>query len=717
MARECRAATIGCVDDKKLLAEQIIDLLEPIRRRREELLREPGELLALLRDGSASARTRPGDARAGARGARARLRPAAVEGARSEHGAAGGPTAARGLARPPAGLRGAARPAAAPDPSQRGRDHRHPGGDHLRPVPRVPPPDGGARSRHRRRVHLRGGAPDPAQVELLLPRPSAARRRAGATKTRARSWCSDCSSTAGSRRRRRRWPRSTACAWESGRGASRPGDRRRGARRSISTRSRSSICSPLFAACSTATIGSTPSRSCCRREASRCADSSIACSRCARGRHVRSISRGPAYAKLPSRGDRGLSRRAGARSAQSGAAAPDGGGDIVLYRTTRELGEQDLEASRDDPSTGARSRPRGDPLRHQRADLGERLLGLFDESERDEDAWRLALLRERYQSERKGGGSVLEEVAGGLRIVTAPDQHPYLRRFFDAAGGQQALDGRARDARDHRLPPAGDGAGDPGAARQEPQACSRNLLERRLIRIAGRKEVVGRPFLYATTREFLMHFGLRDLGELPPLEEFEETFGTGDERRWSPRTARPEKRPAEEEAARDAEAAELDERELSAADRTWTPKPGCRGDRERRAGAEDPGASRRRGAAQGRGPDARRPGDGQRRGRRRWATRPIRPATRSRSTTSRVQCRDLAALPAAQQAEGLSDRGLRSEGPADGPRAGPGATAQGADTGRAPRLSDRGSAAAHRRRRVRTALWRIRATAAARPTR
>jgi segregation and condensation protein B len=55
----------------------------------------------------------------------------------------------------------------------------------------------------------------------------------------------------------------------------------------------------------------------------------------------------------------------------------------------------------------------------------------------------------------------------------------------------------------------------------------KTLLERRLIRITGRKPVVGKPFLYATTREFLMHFGLRDLEELPPLEEFEETFGEG----------------------------------------------------------------------------------------------------------------------------------------------------------------------------------------------
>jgi segregation and condensation protein B len=45
-----------------------------------------------------------------------------------------------------------------------------------------------------------------------------------------------------------------------------------------------------------------------------------------------------------------------------------------------------------------------------------------------------------------------------------------------------------------------------------------NLLERRLLRIAGRKDAPGRPFLYETTREFLVAFGLRDLGDLPKVE-------------------------------------------------------------------------------------------------------------------------------------------------------------------------------------------------------
>ncbi len=50
----------------------------------------------------------------------------------------------------------------------------------------------------------------------------------------------------------------------------------------------------------------------------------------------------------------------------------------------------------------------------------------------------------------------------------------------------------------------------------------KTLLERRLIRIVGRKDGVGKPMLYGTTREFLQYFGLRDLSELPPLKELEE---------------------------------------------------------------------------------------------------------------------------------------------------------------------------------------------------
>jgi len=50
-------------------------------------------------------------------------------------------------------------------------------------------------------------------------------------------------------------------------------------------------------------------------------------------------------------------------------------------------------------------------------------------------------------------------------------------------------------------------------------------MERKLVKIAGRKPVVGRPFLYATTREFLMRFGLNDLSDLPKVEDMADVLG------------------------------------------------------------------------------------------------------------------------------------------------------------------------------------------------
>jgi segregation and condensation protein B len=158
----------------------------------------------------------------------------------------------------------------------------------------------------------------------------------------------------------------------------------------------------------------------------------------------------------------------------------------------------------------------------------DRLLAVFDDDEREAAGEALAALRERYRPEA-GRGVFLEEVAGGLRIVTAPEMHPHLKRFFEASSSTRlsmaALETLAIVA--YRQPVTAPEIQE--LRGKSPVAALGTLLERRLVRISGRKEVVGRPFLYATTREFLMHFGLRGLDELPPLEEFEETFGAGDE--------------------------------------------------------------------------------------------------------------------------------------------------------------------------------------------
>lgn len=158
----------------------------------------------------------------------------------------------------------------------------------------------------------------------------------------------------------------------------------------------------------------------------------------------------------------------------------------------------------------------------------ERLLATFDEPEREEARSALDAVVARY-SAAPSRGVRLEEVAGGFRIVTAAECHPYLRRFFDASGANRlsmaALETLAIVA--YRQPVTAPEIQE--LRGKNSTAALRTLLERRMVRITGRKEVVGRPFEYATTREFLMHFGLRALDELPPLEEFEEAFGAGEE--------------------------------------------------------------------------------------------------------------------------------------------------------------------------------------------
>jgi segregation and condensation protein B len=155
-----------------------------------------------------------------------------------------------------------------------------------------------------------------------------------------------------------------------------------------------------------------------------------------------------------------------------------------------------------------------------------KLMELFAEDEREEAAQALEAVLARYAGD--GRGVLVEDVAGGVRLATRPEVVGWLRRFFDVSGGNKlsmaALETLAIIA--YRQPMT-------APEIQELRGVSaagvlKTLLERRLVRIVGRKEVVGKPFLYGTTREFLVHFGLNALKDLPPLEEFEETFGSGD---------------------------------------------------------------------------------------------------------------------------------------------------------------------------------------------
>jgi segregation and condensation protein B len=135
----------------------------------------------------------------------------------------------------------------------------------------------------------------------------------------------------------------------------------------------------------------------------------------------------------------------------------------------------------------------------------------------------LELLRARHDG--AASGLLLERVAGGWRLATRPELEGVLRSFLGirsrARLSQAALESLAIIAYHQpiTLPEINFLRGVNSAA------VVRTLLERKLVKVAGRKQVVGTPLLYRTTKEFLVHFGLDDLEALPQPEELEATEG------------------------------------------------------------------------------------------------------------------------------------------------------------------------------------------------
>ena len=134
----------------------------------------------------------------------------------------------------------------------------------------------------------------------------------------------------------------------------------------------------------------------------------------------------------------------------------------------------------------------------------------------------IAALAELKQDYERPGGLQLVEVAGGYQIVTRSDLHEWVRRLFNEQGVTvQGLETLAVIA--YRQPIT---AAEITEVRGvNTSGVLNTLLERHLIKIVGRKAVVGRPFLYATTKEFLIRFGLNDLTDLPKVEDMAEALG------------------------------------------------------------------------------------------------------------------------------------------------------------------------------------------------
>jgi len=142
---------------------------------------------------------------------------------------------------------------------------------------------------------------------------------------------------------------------------------------------------------------------------------------------------------------------------------------------------------------------------------------------REEWERQLEELRSDYNRDERGLQVV--EVAGGWQITTRPEYNDWVRELLDPRTPTrlsiQALETLAVIAYKQpvTLPEIIELRG------VKSGGVVKTLLEKRLIRITGRKEVVGRPMLYGTTRQFLLHFGLKDLEELPKIEEFAQVLG------------------------------------------------------------------------------------------------------------------------------------------------------------------------------------------------
>ncbi len=161
---------------------------------------------------------------------------------------------------------------------------------------------------------------------------------------------------------------------------------------------------------------------------------------------------------------------------------------------------------------------------------------------------------------RPDHGIEIRQVAGGYRMSTKPEQHEVVRAFAKSLKPPIRLSLPALETlaviaykQPVTVPEISDIRGvDSGGV-------IGTLLDRKLITTAGRKQVIGRPILYKTTKEFLMRFGLKDVNELPSMEEFEKLVAESFQAELVPAesaTAEESVAPAEPEAIESASEAE-----------------------------------------------------------------------------------------------------------------------------------------------------------------
>jgi len=188
-------------------------------------------------------------------------------------------------------------------------------------------------------------------------------------------------------------------------------------------------------------------------------------------------------------------------SSVEAAAANDGVVQAIAERELRGIVESLLFVSPEPLSVQRLVAIMGDVTK---ADVAQALRGLGEELEQE------------------GRGVRLVEIAGGFRLVTKQEYATWIKRLDKTKSAaklsRSALESLAIIA--YKQPIVRSEIEEIRGV--ETSGVVRTLLERKLVRIVGRKEVPGRPIMYGTTKFFLEHFGLNDLTQLPPLREFTE---------------------------------------------------------------------------------------------------------------------------------------------------------------------------------------------------
>ena len=215
-------------------------------------------------------------------------------------------------------------------------------------------------------------------------------------------------------------------------------------------------------------------------------------------------------------------------------AARDDSNESVPEIEEESVAEQlTLDGAADEPADAAAEK-------EPDADAEKRAQRLRDRQQRETVRAELTALMAEYDAGDRG--MEIREIAGGYRVATKPEYHDAVRAFAKSLKPPmkltlQALETLAVIA--YKQPVTAPEVSEIRGV--DSGGVMGSLISRKLVTTAGRKQVVGRPILYKTTKEFLLRFGLKDLAELPSMEEFEKMAGElqalGDEPESAPEQA------------------------------------------------------------------------------------------------------------------------------------------------------------------------------------